>query len=188
MIKIPLPHTDITEPRRYVLVDDIDHDLAAVGWSLLVYNSGANTRVRRSSKGRPPKTENYLNREVWLREHGEFGEVRYIKHANGNALDCRRVNLVGVNQDGQDEQAKKTTRIVRPAKLPRSTKLTELHTCPNIAGLLSGISYRVCALRAEWAPGIWRVRFPVCESCPIGVAASRRWPQYEREPEIALEP
>lgn len=187
MIRIPLPHTDITKPQRFALVDDVDRDLAVLGWSLHVqpverypgYKSD-NIRVRRSSKTQAPKTETYLHREIWLRSHGSFDGTTQIKYHNGNPLDCRRENLVGVNyEENQRRLTKRPAPKIVPAKLPRSAQLTERHSCPNISGLLSGITYRVCALRAEWVLGIWRARFAICESCPIGIAASKRWPQYK---------
>jgi hypothetical protein len=176
MIKISLSHGDVTAPRRFALVDDEDADLARIKWCIfhLSHHSDAAIRIRRTARRQLPATQNYLNREVWLRAHGSFSGVHQIRHRNGDSFDCRRANLIGTNYREKNNAPKPKPPPVA-ARLPRSVSLSEHHECPRFSGLLSGVSYRTCWLRAQYAPGAFTLRYQVCEECPIGVAVVRRF-------------
>jgi hypothetical protein len=171
MIKIPLSHSDVTAPRRVALVDDEDADLARVKWC--IFRSDAAIRIRRTARRQAPATQNYLNREVWLRAHGSFDGVYQIRHVNGDSCDCRRANLIGTNYEKNNAPKPKPPPVA--AQLPRSVSLSEHHECPRFSGLLSGVSYRTCWLRAQYIHGAFTVRYHVCEECPIGVAVVQRF-------------
>lgn len=176
MIKIPLSYTDITATHKVALIDDEDAELATVKWSIFHTRQLSYTaiRIRRTSKTQLPATQNYLNREVWLRTHGSFDGVHQIRHHNGNAYDCRRLNLYGTNYEKNNAPPPPKSPPTA-AQLPQSISLSEHHECPRFSGLLSGVSYRTCWLRAQYIHGVFTARYHVCEECPIGVAVVQRF-------------